>query len=81
MWEEIQKAGRALRVVTKAWEVRGSEEIDRAFAAMGREGVGALIVLPHPATSVNQQQILGLAVRHWLPAIRLTGTSRKQVAS
>ena len=70
MWEEIQRAGRAFRVVTKAWEVRGSEEIDRAFAAMGTEGVGALIVLPHPVTSVNQQQILGLLVKHRLPAIR-----------
>jgi putative ABC transport system substrate-binding protein len=71
MWEEIQRAGRALRVMTKAWEVRGSEDIDRAFAAMGPEGVGALIVLPHPVTSVNQRQILGLLIKHRLPAIRM----------
>jgi putative ABC transport system substrate-binding protein len=56
--------------VTKAWEVRGPEEIDRAFAAMATDGIGALIVLPHPVTSVNERQILGLAAKHRLPAIR-----------
>ena len=70
MWAEIQGAGRALRIVTRAWEVRGPEEIDRAFAAMGTERMRALIVLPHPVTGVNQRQILGLAAKHRLPAIR-----------
>ncbi len=69
MWGEIQGAGRALRVVTKAWEVRGPEEIDRAFAAMATERIGALIVLPHPVTAVNMRQILGLAAKHRLPSL------------
>lgn len=46
MWREIQGAGRALTVTPLAWEARGPDEIERAFAAMGserieREKVGA----------------------------------------
>ncbi len=69
MWREIQGAGRALRVVTKAWEVRGPEEIDRAFAAMGTERIGALIILPYPIAGANLRQIVSLAAKYRLPAI------------
>jgi putative ABC transport system substrate-binding protein len=72
MWGEIQRASRALRVVTEAWEVLESEGIGRAFAAMGAEKMRALIVLPHPVTDVNQRQIVGLAAKHRLRAIRIS---------
>ncbi len=48
MWREIQIAAQALSVTPLAWEVRGPDEIERAFSAMDTERIGALIILPHP---------------------------------
>ncbi|MBI2491922.1 MAG: ABC transporter substrate-binding protein [Candidatus Rokubacteria bacterium] len=72
MWKEIQAAGQALRVTPLAWEARGPDEIERAFAAMGAERIDSVIVLPHPAAGANLRQIVGLATRHRLPATYLT---------
>jgi putative ABC transport system substrate-binding protein len=69
MWREIQVAGQALRVTPLAWEVRGPDDIERAFSAMGTERIGALIILPHPVAGANQRQIVSLAAKHRLPAI------------
>ncbi len=72
MWGEIQGAGRALRVTPLVREVRGPDDIERAFSAMGTERIGALIILPHPVAGANLRQIVGLAAKHRLPAIYLT---------
>jgi putative ABC transport system substrate-binding protein len=69
MWREIQVAGEALRVTPFAWEVRGPDEIERAFSAMGTERIGALIVLPHPVAGENRRLIAGLASKHRLASI------------
>jgi len=69
MWREIQVAGQALRVTPLAWEVRGPDEIEQAFSAMGTERIGALIILPHPVAGENRRLIVGLAAKHRLPAI------------
>lgn len=69
MWREIQRASRALKVTPRAWEPRTSEEIERAFAAMRADAMGALIILPHPSYNVNRRQISELAIKHRLPTI------------
>jgi len=69
MWREIQVAGQALKVTPLAWEVRGPDEIERAFSAMGTERIGGLIILPHPVAGQNRRLILDLAAKHRLPAI------------
>lgn len=69
MWREIQVAGQALRVTPLVWEVRGPDEIERAFSAMDTERIGALIILPHPVAGANRRLIVGLAAKHLLPAI------------
>jgi putative tryptophan/tyrosine transport system substrate-binding protein len=69
MWKEIQVAGQALKVTPLAWEVRGPDEIERAFSAMSTEKVGALIILPHPVAGQNRRLILDLAAKHRLPAV------------
>jgi putative ABC transport system substrate-binding protein len=71
MWREIQRASRDLKVAPRVWEARTPEEIERAFAAMDSEAMGALIVLPHPPFIVNRRQISELAIKHRLPAIYL----------
>ena len=53
------------------WIVRlqGPGDIDTAFAAILRDGVGGLDVSHVPAAWLHRRQILDLAVRHRLPAI------------
>ncbi len=48
IWSEIQRAGRALSVTPVAWEVRGPDEIERAFSAMGTKRIGAVITVSTP---------------------------------
>jgi putative ABC transport system substrate-binding protein len=69
MWREIQAASATLRMTPLAWEVRGRDEIERAFSAMSTERVGGVIILPHPVAGEHRQSILGLASRHRLPTI------------
>jgi putative ABC transport system substrate-binding protein len=58
-------------VTTVAWDAREPREIERAFSAMRGEGIGAVIILPHPPASANKVQIATLATAHRLPAIAL----------
>jgi len=69
MWREIQVAGQALSVTPLAWEVRGPDEIERAFSAMGTEKIGALIILPYPVAGQNRRLIVDLAAKNRLPTI------------
>ncbi len=69
MWREIQGTAAALQVTPQAMEVRGPGDIERAFAALSRERNTGLIVLPHPVTVGNLQQILRLTLKARLPVI------------
>jgi putative ABC transport system substrate-binding protein len=69
MWREVQVAGQALGVTPLFWEARGPDEFERAFAAMGTERIGGLIILPYPVAGQNRRLILDLAAKHRLPAI------------
>ena len=69
IWSEIQRAGRALSVTPVAWEVRGPDEIERAFSAMGTKRIGAVITVPHPPAVLHRRLIVGLLTKHRLPAI------------
>ena len=69
MWNDIQVAARALNVTPLSWEMRGPNEIERAFAAMGTERIDAVIILPHPGAGQHRSLLLELAARHRLPAI------------
>jgi putative ABC transport system substrate-binding protein len=50
-------------------EVLGRNELDRAFSAMTRVGVQAIVVLPDPVVFTARTQIAFLAARDRLPAI------------
>jgi putative ABC transport system substrate-binding protein len=50
-------------------EVRGSDDLDRAFAAMTRERADALLTLTDSLTASNRKRIVDLASKHRLPAI------------
>jgi putative ABC transport system substrate-binding protein len=69
MWREIQVASQALNVTPLAWEVRGPDDVARAFSAMRTERISALIILPWPVAGQNRRLIVDLAAKHRLPAI------------
>jgi putative ABC transport system substrate-binding protein len=49
--------------------MQGPDDIDKAFAAILKEGIGALYVNNVSENWINRRQILDLAARHRLPAI------------
>ena len=71
MWNEIERAGRAVGVVPVAWDAASANDMDRVIGAARRD-VGALIILPQPAASANPRHTISLAAKHRLPTISLT---------
>jgi putative ABC transport system substrate-binding protein len=66
---ETQAAGQALGVQLQLLEVRGSEEFERAFAAMTTEHAEALITLGDPLTVSHRMRIVDLAAKSRLPTM------------
>jgi len=67
--KEIQSAAPALGVTLHSLEVKGTDDIDRAFTAMKKERTGGLIVLGDPLLETHRTRIAELAVKSQLPAI------------
>jgi putative ABC transport system substrate-binding protein len=69
MVEETEAAARALGVQLRHLEVQGPRDLDRPFAAISREKVGALIVLNSPMFLSERRLIVELATKNRLPAM------------
>ena len=68
LWKETQDAADALGLKVFPLEIRAADEIEQAFDMMTKEHVEALIVLPQPVTTTNQQ-IVQLAAKNRLTAM------------
>ena len=67
--EQVQLAGRATGIeIAPSVMVHGPNEIDEAFAAMKREGAGAVVV----HGSLSTKNVAELALKHGLPAATQT---------
>jgi len=66
--EDVKVAARALGVQLQVLEARGPDDFDRAFAAMAKERVGALLVLVDSMFSFHGTRLAGLAAKNRLPA-------------
>jgi putative ABC transport system substrate-binding protein len=66
---EVQAAARALGMQVQVFNAGNSREIDAAFAAMVREHVEAILIVPDPVFNGRRIQLVHLASRHALPAI------------
>ena len=66
---EAKVAARALGMQLQLVEALGPKEIDGAFAAMTREGAGALIVLADAMLISQRTRIVALAAKTRLPAV------------
>jgi ABC-type uncharacterized transport system substrate-binding protein len=67
--KSAETAARSLAVQLQILEVRGPEEFDNAFAAMTREGTGAILVLADPIIFFHRTRLADLAVKRRLPAM------------
>jgi ABC-type uncharacterized transport system substrate-binding protein len=64
-----RSAASGLAVTLITFEAKEPRNIDEAFAAMKKERVGGLTVLPDPMLLAQRQKIAELAAKHRLPAI------------
>jgi len=69
MLRETEVAAGALGVQLQILGARGPDEFDRAFAAMIREGAGALLVLADPILVLHSTRIVDFAEQSRLPAM------------
>jgi putative ABC transport system substrate-binding protein len=67
--EVLPVAARALGLTIQPWEVRGTDDFDKAFAAMGKQRPDGLYVLQGPLMNANQKRIVGLALKSRLPSV------------
>ena len=67
--KELQAVAPALGVTLLSFEVKGADDFDRAFVAMGKERPGALVVHGDPLLSNQRSRIFEFAVKNRLPAI------------
>ena len=69
LFREMQAAARVVGVQLQQLEVGSPDEFDSAFAAMKREGAGALIVQASPLSVAHPKVIAELAAKHRLAAM------------
>jgi len=65
----VESVAQGLGVKLRKVEARDPGEIDRAFAALAKERITALHVIPDPVFTTHRQRIADLAIKYRLPAI------------
>jgi len=68
-WSEAERAAQMSRVRVQRVEVRRSDELEKAFAAMTRERSGAVLVPRSSMLFVQRSRLATLAAKHKLPAM------------
>jgi putative tryptophan/tyrosine transport system substrate-binding protein len=69
----MEKAARSLGMRLHVIELRVPAEIDGALSEMGRERVGALVVMQGPMIDSREEHIISLATRYRLPTMFADG--------
>jgi len=67
--EVLPVAARALRVTIQPWEVRGTDDFDKVFAAINKERPDGLLVLGGPLMNPNVKRIVSFALKSRLPSM------------
>jgi putative tryptophan/tyrosine transport system substrate-binding protein len=65
----FETAARSLKVVPIAAPVHDDVEIETAIIGLGREPLGALVVMPDTFTTVHRVPIISAAARNNVPAV------------
>ena len=67
-----ERAAGVLALQLREFGARNIDELDHAFAAIGKANVGALMVLGDPTLVAHKARIIDFAAKHRLPAIYAT---------
>jgi putative ABC transport system substrate-binding protein len=67
--KETQEAAKALSVPLYMMEVQTANDLDKAFAALPKAKVNALVVVLSPFATLNSKKIVELALKYRLPGI------------
>jgi putative ABC transport system substrate-binding protein len=67
--EVLPVAARAWRLTIQPWEVQGTDDFDRVFAAMGKQRPDGLYVPSDAVLRINQKRIVGFALKSRLPSM------------
>jgi putative ABC transport system substrate-binding protein len=67
--QAVQTAGRALGLTVQLWEVRGTDDFARVFAALREERPDGLYVPGGPLTRGNETRIVDFAVKSGIPSV------------
>jgi hypothetical protein len=67
--EVLPVAARGLGLTLQPWEVRGTDDFDKVFAAMDKQRPDGLYVLGAGLMITNQKRIVGLALKSRLPSV------------
>jgi len=70
--EVLPVAARALGLTIQPWEIRTANDVDRAFAAMGKQRPDGLSVAGGRLMGANQKRIADFALKSRLPSIYYT---------
>jgi putative tryptophan/tyrosine transport system substrate-binding protein len=62
-------AARTLKLTIQPWEVRGADDFERVFSAIGKHRPDGLYVHGGPLMYTNQKRIAGFALKSRLPSI------------
>jgi len=68
-WNSAEAASRVMGVRLMKMEVRGADDIERAFERLPTGSEQGLIVFPHFITVSHRKSIIGLAGKHRIPAV------------
>jgi putative ABC transport system substrate-binding protein len=67
--EYLPPAARALKLTLQPWELRAADDLDRVFAAMGKQLPDGLYITGGPVLTANIKRIAGLALKSRLPSM------------
>jgi putative tryptophan/tyrosine transport system substrate-binding protein len=67
--EVLPVVARALRVTIEPWEVRGTDDFERVFAALSKQRPDGLSTSTGPLIGFNGKRIAGFALKSRLPSI------------
>jgi len=69
--KEVQMAGRSLGLTVQLWEVRGTDDFERVFAALSQERPDGLFMTGGPLMNANVKRIVDFALESRLPSMHV----------
>ena len=76
-WTDLQAAAPPLRLTVVSVEMKGQEDVDRAFSTIRRERAEALSLLGGAAT-IHTRRVADLAIKNRIPTISTTRSSAEE---